>query len=297
MLVLLLGGTGQVGRECLAIDWPDDVELVAPDRAALDLARANAIAEKVAARPWDIVINAAAYTQVDRAESDRAAAFAVNAEAPRVLAEATQSHRIPLIHLSTDYVFDGNKGAPYTETDAPAPLNVYGESKLAGEAAVAETNPRHVIIRPAWIYSPHGQNFVKTILRLAGERDRLAIVDDQRGSPTAARDIAAVCRDIALHIAATRGNAPYGIYHYCAAGETTWFGFAKAIVEMASPRSGGMPELVPITTAEYPTPAKRPRDTRLDCAAIIRAFGARQRPWREALQETLAQLLPDGKRP
>src|SRR6185437_13228451 len=170
--------------------------------AALDLTQSPAVVETIAARPWDIVINAAAYTQVDQAESDRAAAFAVNAEAPRVLAEATQKRGIPLIHLSTDYVFDGRKGAPYTETDTPAPLNVYGESKLVGERAVAVGNPRHVIIRTEWIYSPHGQNFVKTILRLAGERDRLAIVDDQRGSPTVARDIATVCRDIALHIAA-----------------------------------------------------------------------------------------------
>lgn len=297
MRVLLLGGTGQVGRECRALDWPENVKVVAPGRTALDLSRPRAVAETIAGQPWDIVINAAAYAQVDGAESDRAAAFALNAEAPRALAEATQRRGIPLIHLSTDYVFDGRKGAPYVETDAPAPLNVYGESKLAGERAVAAANPNHVIIRTAWVYSPHGHNFVKTILQLAGERDRLTIVDDQRSTPTAAHDIAALCRDIALRATGERENMPYGIYHYCAAGETTWFGFAKAILEMASQRGGGMPELLPITTADYPTLAKRPADTRLDCAAIVRTFGAQQRPWREALEKTMAQLLADGKRP
>jgi dTDP-4-dehydrorhamnose reductase len=296
MRVLLLGGTGQVGRECLALDWRN-VELVAPDRATLDLSKPQTIAQTIASRSWDIVINAAAYTQVDLAERERAAAFAANAEGPGVLAEATQRRGIPLLHLSTDYIFNGNKGAPYIETDAPEPLNVYGESKLAGERAVVAANPRHLIIRTAWVYSPYGHNFVTTILRLAAERERLTIVDDQRSAPTAARDIAVLCRDLAHQIAAKREGAPYGLYHYCAAGETSWFGFAKAIIEMASSRGGPTPEVLPITTADYPTPAKRPRDTRLNCAAIIRAFGVRQRPWREALQETLVQLLPDGKRP
>ena len=173
------------------------------DLDELDLARPDAIADAIAAGPWHAVINAAAYTNVDRAESERDLAFAINADAPATLAGETARHGIPLIHISTDYVFDGRKGAPYVETDATAPLNVYGQSKLAGEHAVAAANPRHVILRTSWVYSPHGHNFVKTILRLAGERERLTIVDDQRGCPTAARDVARACLDIALLCANT----------------------------------------------------------------------------------------------
>ena len=171
MRLLLLGGTGQVGREFLSLDLPKDVEVVAPVRRDLDLTDAPAIAEIIAAGPWNVVVNAAGYTNVDRAESEQAAAFAVNADAPSRLAVETERHGIPLIHISTDYVFDGRKNAPYIETDETAPLNVYGHSKLAGERAVCASNPRHVILRTSWVYSPYGHNFVKTILRLADERE------------------------------------------------------------------------------------------------------------------------------
>jgi dTDP-4-dehydrorhamnose reductase len=294
MRFLLLGGTGQVGREFLSLDLPKDIEVIAPRRGELDLGDSTAIATRIAAGPWDAVINAAAYTNVDRAENEQAAAFAVNAEAPAKLASETARHGVPLIHISTDYVFNGRKQAPYVETDATAPLNVYGQSKLAGEQAVAASNPRHVILRTSWVYSPYGHNFVKTILRLARERERLTIVDDQRGCPTAARDIAKACRDIALVCISQPERVPFGIYHYSGAGETTWFGFAKSIVEIASTHMKRSPQIVPITTAEYPTAAARPLDTRLDCRAIARAFGIAVRPWREALGETLDQLLPVG---
>ena len=177
-----------------------------------------------------------------------------------MLAGETARRGIPLIHLSTDYVFDGRKGAPYIETDAPAPLNVYGQSKLAGERAVAAAQSAACrSCAPSWVYSPHGQNFVKTILRLAGERDRLAIVDDQRGCPTAARDVARHAVILPLHkCVATREDAPYGIYHYCGAGETTWFGFAKAIVEMASTHRPGGREVVPITDSRLSDAGKPP---------------------------------------
>jgi dTDP-4-dehydrorhamnose reductase len=294
MRFLLLGGTGQVGREFLSLDLPKDIEVIAPRRGELDLGDPAAIATTIAAGPWDAVINAAAYTNVDRAESERSTAFAINADAPATLARETARHGIPLIHISTDYVFDGRKHAPYVETDATAPVNVYGQSKLVGEKAVALTNPRHVVLRTSWVYSPYGHNFVRTILRLAGERDRLTIVDDQRGCPTAARDVAKTCRDIALACVLQPEHGPYGIYHYSGAGDTTWFGFAKAIVEMASTHLRRAPQIVPIVTADYPTAAVRPLDTRLDCRAIARAFGIAVRPWREALGETLDQLLPVG---
>jgi dTDP-4-dehydrorhamnose reductase len=297
MRLLLLGGTGQVGREFLSLDAGDGIEIVAPSRQDLDLTDTRAIAKIISDQAWNVVVNAAAYTNVDRAESDQAAAFAVNAEAPSRLAAETARKGIPLIHISTDYVFDGRKNAPYLETDATAPLNVYGHSKLAGERTVCDANPRHIVLRTSWVYSPHGQNFVKTILRLAGERDRLTIVDDQRGCPTAARDIAAACRDIALLCGDEPDRVPYGIYHLAGDGATNWFEFAKTIVEMASTRLARVPHIVPIGTVDYPTPAVRPADTRLDCAAIIRSLGTRLRPWREGLDETLRQLLSgDGVR-
>jgi dTDP-4-dehydrorhamnose reductase len=298
MRILLLGGSGQVGEELRSLALPDDVELVAPSRAALDLTDAQEIVNAVAREPWDAVINAAAYTEVDRAEGEAAAAFAVNAAAPACLADETGRRGIPLVHISTDYVFDGCKGSPYVEPDAVAPLNVYGRSKLAGEGGVRLANPRHVILRTSWVYSPFRKNFVKTILRLAAERDRLTVVSDQRGCPTAARDIAKACRDIALRCATAPGEAPYGTYHFAGAGEATWFEFAQAIVALAAGRIGRAPqaptlEIVPITTREYPTPAARAADTRLDCAAIMRVFGFALPPWRQALAETIGRLLAD----
>src|SRR5262245_25359769 len=193
MRLLLLGGTGQVGEEFRALAVPKDVEVVAPSRAALDLEDPLAIARMIAAERWGAVINAAAYTEVDRAESEEAVAFAVNAEAPSRLAAETARRGILLVHISTDYVFDGRKGAPYVEGDRVAPLNAYGRSKLAGEYGVRAANPRHVILRTSWVYSPYRKNFVRTILRLAAEHDRLTVVADQRGCPSAAREIAEAC--------------------------------------------------------------------------------------------------------
>ena len=193
-------------------------------------------------------------------------------------------------------MFDGRKGAPYVESDEVAPLNAYGRSKLAGEQGVRAATARHVILRTSWVYSPYRKNFVRTILRLAAERDRLTIVADQRGCPTAARDIAKACRDIALRCAGTPDEAPYGTYHFAGAGEATWFDFAQAIVTLTGGRLGRAPqapalEIVPITTAEYPTPAARAADTRLDSAAVLRTFGIAPPPWRQALADTLDRLL------
>ena len=291
MRLLLLGKTGQVGEEMRRLPLLGDVEIVAPDRGELDLRNAEALAQAVAAQPWGAVINAAAYTDVDRAESEEPLAVAVNADAPARLAAETAERGIPLIHISTDYVFDGRKGVPYVEGDAVNPLNAYGRSKLAGELNVRAANPRHVILRTSWLYSPYGKNFVKTILRLAAGRDRLTVVADQRGCPTAAIDIARACLAIGLRCASEREQSPYGTYHLAGDGEATWFEFARAIVGLAGNRLAKSPEIVPIATAGYPTAAIRAADTRLDCTAISGTFGIKPRPWRVALAETIDRLM------
>jgi dTDP-4-dehydrorhamnose reductase len=280
-----------VGEEFRALALPKDVEVVAPGRGELDLEDPRAIARMIASRPWSAVINAAAYTDVDRAEGEEPVAFAVNAEAPSRLAAETGRFGIPLLHISTDYVFDGRKGAPYVEQDEAAPLNAYGRSKLAGEGGVHAANPQHVILRTSWVYSPYRKNFVRTILRLAAERERMTIVADQRGCPTAARDIARACLDIAIRCASQRERVPYGVYHFAGAGEASWFEFASAIVEIAADRLGRSPQIVPIRTSEYPTPAVRAADTRLDCTAVVREFGVEPQPWRQALADTIDLLL------
>jgi dTDP-4-dehydrorhamnose reductase len=297
MRFLLLGGTGQVGEEFRALAFPKEVEVVAPSRGELDLEDPRAIARMIAAQPWRAVINAAAYTDVDRAESEEPKAFAVNAEAPLRLAAETGRRGIPLLHISTDYVFDGRKGAPYVEEDEAAPLNVYGRSKLAGERGVRAANPQHVILRTSWVYSPFRRNFVRTILRLAAKREYLTIVADQRGSPTAARDIARACLDIAICCASQPERVPYGVYHFAGAGEASWFEFASAIVEMAADRLGRSPQIVPIRKSEYPRPAICAVDTRLDCTAVLREFGVAPRPWRHALADTIDRLMSNKGMP
>jgi dTDP-4-dehydrorhamnose reductase len=289
--MLLLGGTGQVGEEIRRLARHKGIDIAVPTRSELDIKDGAATASLINGGPWRAVINAAAYTEVDRAESDEAEAFAVNAEAPQRMAAETARHGIPFIHISTDYVFDGRKGAPYVETDATGPVNAYGRSKLAGECGVRETSVRHVILRTSWIYSQFRKNFVRTILRLAAERERLTIVADQRGCPTAAQDIAGACLDIAARCGADPEASPYGIFHYAGGGDATWFEFAKAIIEQSAVSTGKAPQIMPIRTEDYPTPAKRAADTRLDCSKVVHAYGVTLRPWRQALQETLGHLL------
>jgi dTDP-4-dehydrorhamnose reductase len=297
MRFLLLGGTGQVGGEFCALALPKGIEVIAPHRGEIDLADPSAIVRMIAAQRWSAVINAAAYTDVDRAETEEPIAFALNAGAPSRLAAETARRGIPLVHISTDYVFDGRKGAPYVEQDQTAPLNAYGRSKLAGELGVRSANPRHVILRTSWVYSPFRKNFVKTILRLAAERERLTVIADQRGCPTAARDIARACLQIAIRCASEPQRAAYGIYHFAGAGEASWFEFASTIVEMAAHQLGRHPQVVPIRTSEYPTSAVRAADTRLDCAAVMREFGVEPRPWRQGLAEAINQLLSNKGTP
>lgn len=288
MKLLLLGGTGQLGREILLRADPH-LSIVAPTRRDLDLAQPETIAAYVAAQDVDVIVNAAAYTAVDKAERERDLAFLLNAVAPGRLAAAAAAKGVPLVHVSTDYVFDGSKGAPYLPSDPVAPLGVYGASKEAGERAVCAASARAVILRTAWVYGPFGGNFMKTMLRLARERDVLRVVDDQRGTPTASADLAAACLAIAARLVRDRGDSG-GIFHFTNAGETTWCGFARAIFEIAGSRLAKTPEVVAIGTADYPTPARRPADSRLDCTSTIARYQMAQPDWRAALAATLDRL-------
>ena len=287
--VLLTGGSGQIGS-ALRRSAPPGMELVAPDRATLDLADPAALARMVASRPWAAVVNAAAYTAVDRAESDAVAAWQANALAPAALAAATHAAGIPLIHISTDYVFDGAKTAPYVEDDPIAPLGVYGASKEGGEQAVRTGNPRHIILRTAWVVSPDGANFVRTMLRLGAERPELRVVADQHGCPTSAADIAAAIRAILA-----QPDPAWGTYHFVNDGAATWYDLAQAVFDRAAGHGLPQPTVTPITTADYPTPARRPANSRLSTDRIRGTFGIEPRPWRTAIDEIVDQLLKERR--
>jgi dTDP-4-dehydrorhamnose reductase len=253
-----------------------------PGRETLDLTSAASVRQTFAATPFAAVVSAAAYTAVDKAETEIGAAFAANALGPALLAEATRDACIPLIHVSTDYVFDGSADGFYAEDAAVAPLGVYGASKLAGELAVRAGNPRHLILRTAWVLSAHRANFLKTMRRLAGSHPRLRVVADQRGCPTAAADIAETLRTITLRMI-DDPDAPAGTYHFVNAGEASWAELAAAIV------GPGVP-VDPITTADYPTPARRPANSRLSTAKLARDYGVTPRPWREAVADIVSEL-------
>jgi dTDP-4-dehydrorhamnose reductase len=233
----------------------------------------------------------AAYTAVDKAEAEPTLAMAVNRDGAGALAAAAARLGVPFIHVSTDYVFDGRKDAPCREEDAPYPLGAYGRSKLEGEAAVRAACPAGIILRTSWVYSPFGQNFVATMLRLAATREKVQVVDDQHGAPTAAGDLAAAILAL-VELAAQRpaDRTTGGIYHLTNAGETTWYGFAVAIFAGWAQRGHRVPLLEPITTAQYPTPARRPANSRLDCSKIARAFGLRLPPWQSSLERCLDEL-------
>jgi dTDP-4-dehydrorhamnose reductase len=238
----------------------------------------------------DAVINCAAYTTVDKAEAEIAAAFEANALAPAALAEATRDAGLPLVHVSTDYVFDGTGEGPY-EVDAPVrPIGVYGASKAAGEYAVRLGNPRSAIVRTAWVVSARRTNFVKTMLRYGQQRDVMRVVDDQRGAPTFAADLAEALAAVALRMTSDR-EAPTGLFHFSNDGPTTWHGFAAAIFEDAAAKGLKTPKLEPIATADYPTPAKRPANSLLSTARIARDYGVTPRPWRDGLPALIDDIL------
>jgi len=293
MRILLLGANGQVGHELRRALKPLG-EVVCTTRSGLledgthcevaDFDEPAVLAPLVARIAPDVVVNAAAYTAVDKAESDREAAFRANAQAPDELARACARIDALLVHYSTDYVFDGASSRPYREDDPPAPVGVYGQSKLAGENAIRASGARHLIFRTAWVYASHGRNFMLSMLRLAKEREELRVVADQVGKPTPAALIA----DVTAQVLA-RPYVASGVWHLTANGETSWHGFACAIVEAAHARGliPRKPRVVAITTAEYPTPARRPADSRLDCTRLDRDFGVQRPHWRDALDEVL----------
>jgi dTDP-4-dehydrorhamnose reductase len=275
--ILITGCTGQVGGE-LARLFP---AALSPGRAELDLASESSIRAFFRENKPRWIVNPAAYTAVDKAESDSALAFAINAEAPRILAEEALKIGASIIHFSTDYVFDGSKSSPYLESDPTHPLGVYGASKLAGEQALLASGVPHVTFRTSWVYGATGKNFLLTILRLAAQKPELKIVADQHGAPTWSRDLAL----LAQHIVATNPDLTQlgGIYHATSTGETTWHGFASAIVA----QSGLTTPVLPIPSSEFPTPAQRPKNSRLNCDKLAAAFNYRLPNWETSLAKVL----------
>lgn len=289
--LLLFGAEGQVGWELqrsLSILGP----LLPLTRSEVDLSDPTAVRTAIRAAGPAAIVNAGAYTAVDRAESDVEMAMAVNGQAPAVMAVEARAAGVPLVHFSTDYVYDGDKAEPYAEGDQPAPRSVYGRSKLAGDEAIMASGAEHLILRTSWVFAARGHNFLKTILRLAGERDDLRIVADQVGAPTSAELLADVVAQILPHLLA--GRAPGGLYHCTAAGETSWFGYARLIVAEALalgiPLAATPEGIAAITTGEYPQPARRPASSRLDCRHLERDFGIGLPPWQFHVKRTLREL-------
>jgi len=289
MKVLITGAKGQVGVELLQANLADKfaMDIVGFDRASLDITDYAQVSTILQRELPAVVINAAAYTAVDKAEQDIEPAYAINKDGPANLARVCKALHIPLIHISTDYVFDGDKKTPYLETDIPNPTGVYGKSKLAGEQAVADILAQHYIVRVAWVFGAHGNNFAKTMLRLGKQRSELSVVADQKGGPTWAKDIA----EVALTLAKQTAVKPveWGIYHYAGAEQTTWFAFAQHIFETAADLNlvTAKPKLLAITSEQYPTPAKRPHNSALDCNKIKAALHIEPSNWQVGLENVL----------
>jgi dTDP-4-dehydrorhamnose reductase len=295
-IVLIVGSGGQLGVELMRGAWPSGLRVVGLLRSACDIADEAAVARVVGEIRPAVIVNAAAYTAVDRAETEPAAAFRANRDGPAILGAVCARHCIPLIHISTDYVFDGANPDGYHEGDAVAPLGIYGRSKLEGEAALGAAWSDHVILRTAWVFGAQGQNFVKTMLRLSRERDSLRVVDDQRGCPTPADSLATAIIAVAASIVA--GHGRWGLYHFVGDEPVTWHGFAAAIFERLAHKTGKAPVLTPIATADYPTPARRPANSILHCARIAHDYGLAPPSWRAGLDRVLDELLgPQPPRP
>lgn len=296
--VLVTGANGQVGH-ALAQTCPEGCDLKATSRAELDLSDIDSLAYRLedlihSFKP-DFLVNAAAYTAVDRAESDETTANAVNAIAPGILAMVAAQANVPLLHYSTDYVFDGSQSEPYTEADQTGPLSAYGRSKLAGERAIASAGGKWLIFRTCWVFGAHGENFLKTMLRLAGTRDNLKVVDDQRGSPTSANLIAQVTHQLIQIMRAEPEQDPrWGLYHLSASGSTTWFEYARYLIGRA--RELGFDirikdeAITPVPSSQYPTAAVRPMNSRLDTRLIEKTFGVRLASWQEGVDDALRKL-------
>jgi dTDP-4-dehydrorhamnose reductase len=290
MRLLVTGREGQVARSLLERRREAGVEVITLARPELDLAEPESVRRAIDAVEADVVVSAAAYTAVDQAEDEPALAHAVNAEGAGAVAAAAAARGLPVIHLSTDYVFSGAGDRPYAEADAPDPQGAYGRSKRAGERAVAAANPHHVILRTAWVYSPFGKNFVRTMLRLAAERDEIAVVSDQWGNPTSALDIADGIVHVARRLAADPAAAPFGLYHLAGTGATNWSGFAEAVMQASAAAGGPSARIRPIATADYPTKARRPLNSRLSTERLAAAYGWRAPEWRASLTDVVQRL-------
>lgn len=289
--ILVTGGQGQIGLELARQAWPEDVHIHYPTRETCDIGSADSLLTYVRSYPFEAIINCAAYTAVDKAEEERDLAFRINGEAPGWLADTG----ITLIHVSTDYVFDGSKDGYYEETDPVAPLGVYGASKLEGERAVRAGQSRALILRTAWVISAQRNNFLKTMLRIGAANATLRVVDDQRGCPTSAADIAGALRTIALRMIDDPA-APSGIYHFVNAGEATWCELAREIFRLSGVAGGPSPAVEAIATADYPTPARRPANSRLSTSKIAADYGIRPRDWRAAVRDIIDELVGPGPR-
>jgi len=295
MRILTYGENGQLGYELMRLGHALTLDMHGLEYPQTDISEISRVASDFAGCRPDLVINAAAYTNVDGAETESTLAMAINKDGPANLARVCAEYEIPLIHISTDYVFDGAKGSSYLETDPVAPLGVYGRSKAAGEQAVRSALEEHIIIRTSWLYGVHGHNFVRTMLKLAMEREELRVVCDQYGSPTSAADLAAAVLSIAGFVRQRRA-INWGTYHYCGLGIVSWHAFAKTILEIGR-RYTRLKTLrvEPIKTAEYPTPAARPAYSALDCSLISRHFGISAKPWRDSLKPVIQKLLTQSE--
>jgi dTDP-4-dehydrorhamnose reductase len=290
-MIAVVGCNGQLGWELSRLAQVKGRQALALDLPDIDITDAGSVSDCLSPHHLAAVVNAAAYTAVDKAESEPDLAYAVNKDGPARLADYCAARNIPLIHISTDYVFDGKKTTPYLETDPVAPLGIYGRSKEAGEVEIRRRHPAHVIIRTAWLYGLHGNNFVKTMLRLGAEKDAIRVVNDQTGCPTNARDLAGAVFAVIEKIE-EGGEVRWGTYHYCGEGATTWFEFATAAFDIARRyRSFKLKTITPVSTAEYPTPAARPRNSVLDSRRIKEVFHVQTRPWKHCLKEVIEGIL------
>ena len=292
---LITGGTGQVGTELIRRGDGCRVDIVAPNRAEINLLNESDVYSQLNSIRPDVVVNAAAFTAVDAAETECDMAFQVNRDAVRIMANSCNLLSIPLIHISTDYVFDGAKTGSYKETDIICPIGVYGRSKEAGEAILRELLEKHIILRTSWVYAAHGNNFVKTMLRIGRERQNLNVVNDQFGAPTFAGDIADAIFSIAKKVLGHDELEFWGTYHYTAKGRTTWKDFAEVIFEEASTWLPNKPYVEGIPSSQYPTAAKRPANSVLNCAKVDSKLGPPRRHWREGLDEVLDELKNEPK--
>ncbi len=291
MKLLVIGRSGQVAQALAACHGQEGQDVVTLGRPDVDLTKPETLLAAVQIHQPDVVVNAAAYTAVDQAESEQSQAFAVNESGAAHVAAACVQHGCPLIHISTDYVFDGTKSAPYCEKDPVAPLGIYGKSKFAGEQRVAETCPHHVILRTAWVHSPFGQNFIKTMLRLAKDRSELSVVNDQIGSPTYAPHLARAIISVASKIMSDPDDVAWGTYHAAGSGEATWYEVAQKTFDVSSSLGGVSANVSPIPSSDYPTPAKRPANSRLDCENLKQCFAITMVNWQRGVDECVHQLV------